>query len=200
MAMVPSSRPQQKREATEKILKRGGVDFSKYPVMLLGVRGYYLDSMGVKGKNDRGMYDDAIVLVAPEAYVTFNANTDPSVFRKRIASLKPGLWMYKIGTHGLSKPKHPSGTMNYTSSKYGYTALVQAAKVTVYRDNFGDDTGFFGINIHRGGNTTTSSEGCQTIHPNQWEGFISLLRSQLSKFGQKTVPYLLIENTPSTNK
>ena len=105
-------------------------------VHLVGVRGYFLDSMGKKSQNDRGIYDDAIAIVSPSGILTFNANTDPATFRKRIANLKKGLWKYKIGIHGLSKPKSQQ-----------YKALVQADKVTVHRDQVGNDTGWFGINI-----------------------------------------------------
>ena len=151
-------------------------------VAILGLRGFYLDSMGAPGRNDRGIYDDAIFVVSEHAFASFNANTDPSVSRKGVAVLKPGRWDYKVGTHGLSKPK---------SSRY--TALVQAAKVTVVRDQTGDDTGWFGINIHKGGRTTTSSLGCQTIYPDQWPAFIELVRSELRRAEQKVVPYLLME-------
>jgi lysozyme len=50
------------------------------------------------------------------------------------------------------------------------------------------------INIHRGGYRTTSSEGCQTIYPSQWDGFINLVYSEMSRYNQKTIPYLLVEN------
>jgi lysozyme len=198
--MVPNSKPQQKKEKTEILLKDGGVDLLKYPCSLLGVRGYYLDTMGEAGKNDRGIYDDAIILLTPSAYVTFNANADPSAFRKGIANLKPGLWYYKLGAHGLSKPRHPSGTMDYTSAKYQYTALIQAAKVAVKRDQEGEETDYLGINIHRGSYNTTSSLGCQTIFPDQWTSFIELIKSQFKQYNQNVIPYLLMENTPSTNK
>lgn len=176
--ILPSSRPMQPREKTAAILLDQGV---RDAVAVVGMRGYYLDSMGAKGRNDRGIYDDAIFVATPSAYVAFNANVDPSVVRKHIASLKPGLWRYKVGTHGLSKPKAQQ-----------YTALVQAAPVTVARDGEGDDTGWFGINIHRGGFGTTSSLGCQTIHPDQWPAFIALVQSELKRHAQKTVPYLLV--------
>lgn len=137
----PPSRPRQPESLTRELLS--GVDAK---VKLLGVRGYYQDTMGAVGKNDRGIYDDAIFLVTPTGYAAFNANTDPSVTRTGVAVLKPGLWLYKIGIHGLNKPKPKR-----------YKALVQAAPVTVTRDGQGDDTGWFGINIHRGSETTTSS-------------------------------------------
>jgi hypothetical protein len=178
--MVPDARPEMDRATAEALLKSGGVDVSK--PALLGRRGYYRDSMGEVGVQERGIYDDAIVLVTPTAYVTFNANCDPSRHRKGIANLKAGLWSYKVGIHGLSKPKDRQ-----------YQALVQAGKVAVVRDGEGEETGFFGINIHRGSFSTTSSEGCQTIHPTQWESFIATVKAEMQRHGVTTIPYLLTE-------
>jgi lysozyme len=185
--ILPPARPQQTREETARIIAESGLQGN---VFLLGRRGYYLRSMGDPAKNDRGIYDDAIILYATgTAHVTFNANTDPSAHRPGIASLIPGAWSYKLGIHGLSKPKAQQ-----------YTALVQAAPVTVARDSATRggkpvlDTGYFGINIHRGGRTGTSSLGCQTIHPDQWPAFIALVQQELKRHGQKTIPYLLTEN------
>jgi lysozyme len=180
-AIIPPSRPMQKRADTARELSGFAVTEK---VALLGVRGYYRDTMGVPGKNDRGIYDDAIFLYSPEAHVAFNANTDPSVTRKHIAVLRQGLWYYKVGIHGLSKPKAQQ-----------YTALVQAGEVTVIRDDEGSDKGYFGINIHRGSYGSTSSLGCQTIFPDQWPAFIALVQSEMKRAGQKTIPYLLVENS-----
>ena len=47
-------------------------------VVLLGVRGYFQDSMGIKGQNDRGIYDDAMFIYSPLYFRSFNFNTDPS--------------------------------------------------------------------------------------------------------------------------
>jgi len=176
--MIPASRPQQKKDATLKLLAKAGV---KDSVALVGIRGYYLDSMGVVGKNDRGIYDDAIFVVSPESYVSYNANTDPTVYRKGIASLVPGVHIYKKGKHGISKGP-------------GYPALRPATKdeaLPVSRDGEGISIGYH-INIHRGGKST-SSLGCQTIPSSQYDSFISLVYDQMDRFSQKTIPYLLIE-------
>lgn len=179
MNIVPSKRPAQNAEKTGMLLRKAGVT---EPVGLLAVRGYYRDTMGKLGANDRGIYDDAIFLYSPSAHVSFNANTDPSVTRKGVAVLTPGLWFYKIGIHGLNKPKNKR-----------YKALVQAKPVTVLRDGVGLDTGFFGINIHRGNFNFTSSLGCQTTYPNQYDAFIALVEEQLNRYNQRTIPYLLQE-------
>ena len=178
--MLPPSRPQQAKSKTQALLTKARVDDA---VALVGIRGYYRDSMGVPGENDRGIYDDAIFLVSPNAYAAFNANTDPSVRRAGIAVLKPGVHRYRKGKHGLSKPGG------------GYPALRPAnpaEELPVTRDGQGDSMGI-AINIHRGGYNSTSSEGCQTIYPSQWESFISLLYSEMDRAGQKTIPYLLVE-------
>jgi lysozyme len=178
--MLPPSRPQQAKSKTQALLTKARVDDA---VALVGIRGYYRDSMGEVGKNDRGIYDDAMFLVSPNAYATFNANTDPSIRRAGIAVLKPGVHRYRKGKHGLSKPGG------------GYPALRpanHAEELPVTRDGQGDSMGI-AINMHKGGYRTTSSEGCQTIYPSQWESFISLVYSEMDRAGQKTIPYLLVE-------
>lgn len=187
MKLVPPSRPLQSRAETDQLIHDGWLTQpGKLPVVpavvLVGIRGYYRDTMGAPGRNDRGIYDDAIILRSSTVHAAFNANTDPSVARKHVAVLKAGVWRYQVGTHGLSKPKAQR-----------YTALVQAGDVTVIRDQEGSDTGYFGINIHRGGYTGTSSLGCQTIFPDQWPAFIALVQSELKRYAQKIIPYLLVE-------
>jgi len=179
--MLPASRPQQAKSKTQALLNKARVADE---VALVGIRGYYRDTMGEVGQNDRGIYDDAIFLISPNAYATFNANTDPSVKRQGIAVLKPGVHRYRKGKHGLSKPGG------------GYPALRPAnpaEELPVTRDGEGDSMGV-AINIHRGGYRTTSSEGCQTIYPAQWEAFVSLVYSEMDRAGQKTIPYLLTED------
>ena len=179
--MVPNSRPQQAKEKTlMMVIKSGIVD----RVALVGIRGYYSETFQPSG-NQRGIYDDAIILLSPSVHATFNANTDPTVYKKGIAVLKTGIHRYRKGNHGISKPGG------------GYPALRPAnpkEEVPVTRDGEGDSMGV-AINIHKGGYNTTSSLGCQTIYPPQWDGFINLVYSEMSRYNQKTIPYLLVENT-----
>jgi len=156
-------------------------------VFVVGIRGYYKRTMGNPLKNDRGIYDDALFIVTPDSFQPFNANTDPSKFGKNksgngIATLVPGMYRYRPGPHGINSGKP-------------YPAFIQADKVKVTRDGNGDRIfeGYFGINIHRGGSITTSSEGCQTIYKTQWEKFHSQLTLELDKWHQETFTYLLID-------
>jgi hypothetical protein len=194
--IIPASRPQLTQQELAQRLQSYGIDRTKYPLIVVGIRGYFRDSMGAPGVNDRGIYDDAIFIDATETFATFNGNTDPSRFRpgsgfgeatKGIASLNPGAWF----VHRFDKHKGQ------------YLALCQrAGNVTVTRDGKKEnykDTGRFGINIHRGSYHGTSSLGCQTIHPDQWESFIGLAvdlarRYHGSKWKKVVIPYVLMEN------
>lgn len=183
MGIVPAKKPARQHDDVEKFLTSRGIDLTK--VSLLGVRGYYRDSMGVVGKNDRMIFDDAIFVYSPTAFASFNFNTDPNGFRKGhgtgdakgMAMLKPGIWRYQKGIHR------------------GYQAFTQAGEVTVIRDgspNY-EDTGYFGINIHKGGATGTSSLGCQTVFADQWLAMKTLVYSELDRYNQKTFQYVLVD-------
>lgn len=179
---LPQSRPELTMELMAKLenyAKEAGVDTSKQ-MCIIGIRGFYN-----KGVNQRAIYDDAIFVMHPNLVDrAFNANTDPGAFKKNIAMLKAGVWKYKLGIHGLSKPKILQ-----------YEALVQDAEVAVTRDQRSSDfTGYFGINIHKGGYTKVSSLGCQTIHPRQWSEFIGYVKSNMRSLNQKQIKYILKDN------
>lgn len=178
--MTPKNKPQISREDVEKILKAKRLSFNKHAVILLGIRGYYL-SMGKEGTNDRRIYDDAAIWITEDSFETFNFNTDPNGTRpgwgthsnKGMAVLKEGNWLYIKGRHKT------------------YAAFRQGEAVIVNRDKKGggsyEERGWFGINIHRGGNTSTSSLGCQTIPANQWadfktHGYAEVTRKNVSNF------------------
>lgn len=174
--IIPASRPD--ISPADAISLAGDFYDPSLKYWLLGRRGYYRDSMGLVNKNDRGLYDDAIALVTPERVVSWNANTDPSNEGGRLAVLQPGRYLMKVGTH------HPA-------SPNAYTCLVQASPFVVLRDNGVKEVGEFYIHLHRGGYSTTGSEGCQTIHPEQWVEAISLILFEMEVEKLKTIPYIL---------
>ncbi|MCM1957942.1 hypothetical protein NCZ17_00965 [Acinetobacter modestus] len=184
------STPQLSRENALKILEWKGISLEKNPLILLGVRGYYLDTMGAEGKNDRGIYDDAFFWITPTSFISYNGNTDPSSYKKGqgfgsekgMAMLQIGKWWYKDGIHNGAKKSYP--------------AFRQADDVTVIRDGKAKDyphTGKFGINIHKGGVNTTSSEGCQTILPSQWDSFRSFGYEKIKQYKLKSFIYCLVD-------
>lgn len=179
-----------------KILTANGVDLTK--VSVLAIRGYYLDSMGKPGVNDRQIYDDAMIVFSPRGIMAYQANTDPNGYRKGkgtgagkgMASLVPGIHIFGIGPHK------------------GKPAFRQCEVFTVLRD--GDppyrDTGWHAIDLHSGGVVSTSSLGCQTIPAAMWAQFKALLYGLLDEFdnpeakndlGQlvRSFPYVLLEET-----
>lgn len=180
MSIVPKSRPLFTKEQVDRYLSL--YDMVKYPVKLLGVRGYYKTTMGDPAKNDVGIYDDAIFISSKNYFGSFNANTDPSRIFKDVAVLKQGgPYLYKIGMHNM---KHP------------YKALRQYGNVTVLRNGIpvmDSPMNRFYIDIHKGGYGTTSSLGCQTIYPDQWNEFLSVVERELKINQQTLIPYILIE-------
>lgn len=178
--MLPPSIPQASIDRVAKAIRAAGLTS---PVVLVGVRGYYRDTMGKPGVNDRGIYDDAMFIVSPTHFSSWNANTDPSVQRTGIASLVPGVHLYRRGNHGISRPGG------------GYPAFRPATpgeQLPVSRDGIVNPRPGVAINIHRGGRTTTSSEGCQTVPPSQWDAFYAVLTGELKRHKVTTFPYLLV--------
>lgn len=145
-------------------------------VAIIGIRGYYLDSYGKRGENDRGVYDDAIIIISARKFETFRANTDPSVYRKGIATLATGVHRYYKGKH---------------KNRYWALRLV-GERAPVTRDGQGASIGI-ALNIHKGGTRTTGSEGCQTLRPDDWDDFIEIVYDEMAFYGQKTIPYVLID-------
>ena len=193
---IPRSRPKADRETVINGLIESGLwsndDVTKLSVV--GVRGYYEDSMGKPGVNDRGMYDDAAFVISPETFKSFNFNTDPHSYRRGRATLaSPQRVVYIPGYHGYGR-------------RTGHPAFRQASDVVVRRDGgtghgkplgggrFKDRASArFWINLHRGGRTTTASAGCQTVPPAQWEEFYRLVRAELKEYEQSHFSYYLFD-------
>lgn len=192
-AALPATRPRITRDQLMTEIRRRHPGFTAPPLMIVGVRGYYRDTLGAVGRNDRAMYDDALFIVTPDAFVAFNGNTDPSGYRtgagtgagKGMASLNPDVWpVYRLDLHAGK-----------------YLAVCQrAGPVVVTRDGIPpyEERGMFGINIHKGGVNGTSSEGCQTVPAAQWPAFIALVTDQAKRlFGtdwrSEVMTYVLLD-------
>lgn len=178
-------------------------------VKLLAIRGYYKRTMGDPTRNDRNIYDDAFFILTPFVYRSFNANCDPSVKRDGVAVLQPGVYYHRKGLHNISKlnrakKDHEAIYRRLLSGKdvpewpRTYWALRQDSDATVLRDGSSQavtdsPNNRFWINIHKGSYSTTSSLGCLTIHPDQWEEFRTTVFAEMDRCKQDRVPTLLIE-------
>ncbi|SRR5260370_18063208 len=188
--VTPPKRPMQSLKDSVRRLSNAKVSI-KNKAALLGIRGYYPE-MRVSGKNARKVYDDAIFIVSRNAHASFNANTDPSgegwnaAINKPYATLKPGVWRFVQGWHKKGKPGGHKALRQ--PEKYPFTVIRDAAKG---KPSY-EETGYFAINLHRGGEWSTSSWGCQTIVPSQWDAFINLVDSEMNRYGQKFIEYLLV--------
>ena len=161
--------PRLDEDELREIIAVNGVDSTV--VSLVAIRGYYLDSMGKPGQNDRRLYDDAIFIVHPDGVERYQANTDPNGWRNKTSERK-GMAMLKTGIHIFGKGLHK-----------GAQAFRQCEPFTVHRD--GDerlDRGFHAINLHSGGYNSTSSLGCQTIPKSTWKRFKTSLYSLLDEY------------------
>ncbi len=164
--------PRLTEEPVRAVLSANGVDQSKLAV--LAVRGYYLDSMGRRGRNDRRIWDDAMFIVSPRGVMGFQANTDPNGWRKgRGTGRHKGMAMLKTGIHRYGTGRHR-----------GRLAFRQCERFTVVRDGNPPyaDTGWHAINLHSGGHRSTSSLGCQTLPASTWPQFRRLVYELLDEF------------------
>ncbi|MAP53297.1 MAG: hypothetical protein CL605_00180 [Altibacter sp.] len=165
-----------------------------------------LNIVGVRSSNRRpGFFDDMIVVCYKSnsdwIEERYKATTDPSMEQHRdpdnpkgVAVLKPGQYrgVYKIDKHAGK-----------------YQALCQrGAEVTVYRDNnrdertdyINEESGYFGINLHRAHQTQIVhstqyfSHGCQVIqNPADFARLMGLAFLQIG-IGYDSFTYTLIES------
>ncbi len=148
-------------------------------LVVVAIRGYQLDSVGARGKNDRRVYDDAHFIVTPRGILRFKGNTDPNGYRKGygygsqkgMAMLDTGVWFFGKGPHK------------------GSPAFRQACPFTVVRDGSPSykHTGYHAINWHSGGYSTTSSLGCQTNKPNEFQLIRNYIYEELENLDNPTM-------------
>lgn len=155
---------------------------------VLAVRGYYSRTIAPDG-NNLNAYDDAFFIVTPGHFSAWNGNTDPTRdgwnpnAGKYMARLKAGSYKFKRWFH-----------------RGRYWAFGQADNpVTVERiDSNGKirktETGNnFGINLHKGGVNSTSSEGCLTVPVEQWNRFDSTLAGLMKSLESPEFDLILVD-------
>jgi lysozyme len=218
MSIIPGNRPKQTREQTQKILEnfRSNGVFT-HNLKILGVRGYFKSTMGDPNVNDISMYDDAIFVISDSGlFMSFNGNVDPSKAKQGVATLvAPQMVMYRVGIHGIShlnlvkagdkaiydqmlktgqNPKPIEGRYlpHWAFRQHGRVTITRQGSKIPVTDNAASP---FYIDIHRGGNGTTSSLGCQTIYAPQWDEMFETTRKELQKLGQIDIPYCLIDSS-----
>jgi lysozyme len=168
-----------------------------------GCRGYYSETFAPRG-NNRGINDDAIGFITDQVDYRVRANTDPSVYRQGVASLRADqvIW-YRPGWHGYA-------------SVYGHPAFRQDSNVVVKRDgtenirkgithrkfgiclgngfwtdlNYGEK---FWTNLHRQSRSGTSSLGCLTVPEYPWKALHALITSELKRLALPRFPLILLD-------
>lgn len=204
--MIPKARPSNSQfwfvsRMNDVLIKFGHEPWDGKGLIIFGCEGYYLNSMGEKNKNDRGIFDDAIAVISDRLFLTVNANLDPTKVRaghgygasKGMATIHYGVYpdAYAIGAH-----------------KAVFPALRQVGELEVRRDADNtvpqkdlikvDDRLYYlergnhqALNIHPAGINTTGSLGCQTIPRGlQWNLFIQAVVSESVRLMQKKFTYV----------
>lgn len=180
-----------------------GPGHTPYDLQIVGIR-----AMGSDGKPlPDNAFNDRIYVACRDAggvlrLWSWAATTDPGLYWRQNPGRVEGTAILKAGQHrgawtlGLHKGERP--------------ALVQSAPVTVWRDadrqadldigpGIPEQTGSFGINIHRAGAGSTVvdkwSAGCQVFARDaDFEEFLALCRKQAAKgAGWARFSYTLLE-------
>ena len=182
--ILPPARPKRELKDLQAVLNHFKLDGKE--AVLVFVRGYYLDSMGAPDRNDRNIYDDAVFLIGPGVFESWNANTDPSFARdggRALATLNLGLFQFYRGKH---KGRYPA-----------LRSWPEGVRVDVTRE--GKPSTAVGINIHKGSTSSRSrdvvwSEGCLTIPDIQWPDFIARVYGIMKRLGQNVIEVAVVEN------
>lgn len=189
--ILPPSRPKRDNAMLDAVLEHYACDETK--ANLIFVRGYYLDSMGVRGQDDDNIYDDAAFLVTPNIRDSWNANTGPSFVtqnRQDLAKLNLGLYLYYRGRHknriAAFRP-YPEGVV-WKCTRNGKPSTCSTT------------------NIHDGGANPAAfdvvwSRGCMTVPKTQYHDFQTRVYSEMDRCpqatgtdGKKLIDVVLVEN------
>ena len=156
-------------------------------LFVLAVRGYFSQTIGEAG-NDINVYDDAHFIVSPLGISAWNSNVDPTRYGwnakagKYMARLSAGCWKFQRLIHRAKYQAFGQGDN-----------LVRVDRVRADGSIARVETGLFGINDHLGGENGTSSEGCMTHPPTQWNDYRKKLNKVLALASLKQFDFILVE-------
>ena len=151
--ILPPNKPRMGRSKIEEILIHSKVSLTV--ASLVFIRGYFLNTLGRRNKNDLNVYDDACFLISPSHFSSYNANTDPNrMFRGSRALAKVSLGVYQF-YRGLHRGKYKA-----------LRAFPEGSKLSCTRNGRKSTCSY--INIHKGSSNqwafnVTHSDGCFTI-------------------------------------
>jgi lysozyme len=150
-------------------------------VVCIGIRGYFLDSVGLANRNDYNVWDDVIGWHSPRDNSAFAGNTDPSFVKssagRELAKLNLGVYTFIPGHH--------------KKVAKAFRAYPEGTSLPCTRNGKPSTCSY--IDIHPGG-VGTWSEGCQTLPPPNWTKFQPEVYAELAFYKQKLFNYILIEN------
>ncbi len=181
--------------------------FRVCPVWALAVRGYYRDTMGAPGKNDVGIWDDAVFLydASTGEVVSYRWNVDPSrlgfnaAIGKGYAILQPGIWPFFRGSHkgkGAAWRQFDEETAAKRKLASYFADRRGKGHFAVWRGDFGKNAewGYQAINCHWSDYPqSTSSWACQTAPRDDWDRFQRLSYALTIQSGQPFLPYVLTD-------
>ncbi len=166
--------PKMTKFEVDKTITAAGVDLTAEFCAILGIRGYYKNTMGRPGVNDRNIHDDAFFVTYPGGMYATVGNTDPSIYKPGIAVLVPGV---------------------YECVKWKHKRILPALQIIedrLLRDGQKKiDVGRHGINFHFG---ETGSLGCQTMPKANFKVFQPLVYKLMDQFGKERIKFVLIDN------
>ena len=190
MIPIPRNRPLARRELVTKVAQTQWQESNPkkpFPGMfVLGVRSYYDTTIGPAG-NEINAYDDAFFIVSPDHFSGWNGNTDPTRYGwnakagKYMARLRVGCWRFIRRMHAGKYMAFGQGESPVTVDRIDEKGKIRQS-----------ETGCFGIDLHLGGVNGTSSEGCNTVPPDQWQSFYKTLSEQIKLLGYR-FDFILID-------
>jgi hypothetical protein len=100
--LLPATgKPRLSTTELEALLRPFDLDRGQYPVIVVGIRGYYKNSMGAPEVNDRGIYDDAIFVHSPSVRPPIMGTLTPLGTARGTAQVVTRAWPRSTPARGM---------------------------------------------------------------------------------------------------